>query len=292
MLRTPSACAPSSSDSRAIRFRSRVVVWTTHSRSTSCWIPKATDIAPIRTRAIAESLMLTMSTPDSRRSRAASSVRSIRMLRGGSISTDTTNRPSARARARRVGSGRPAPSGGASSGGEARRPDQDRRGALQRCGLRLRAPLVGGRDGVERGPHRRDVLRGRAAAAADDRRPGVEQAGHDAAEVGGLRGVDEAALGALRQAGVGHHRAGRLAIARRAELAEGVEARDRADPAVDADRVHARLAERDQRPRPASSRRRARGPRRTSSTRSRARRPRRAPRPPRAAGGGGRRRSR
>ena len=56
-------------------------------------MPNATAIAPIRTRAIAESLMLTRSTPASRRSRAASIVRSIRIERGGSISTETTNRP-------------------------------------------------------------------------------------------------------------------------------------------------------------------------------------------------------
>jgi hypothetical protein len=53
--------------------------------------PNATDRALIRTRAIAESDTLTTSTPASRRSRAASIVRSIRMLRGGSISTETTN---------------------------------------------------------------------------------------------------------------------------------------------------------------------------------------------------------
>ena len=96
MLRTPRAWAPSSSDSRAIRFRSRVVQWTRHSRSRSCWIPNATDRALIRTRAIAESETLTRSTPASRRSRAAAIVRSIRMLRGGSISTETTKRPAAR----------------------------------------------------------------------------------------------------------------------------------------------------------------------------------------------------
>ena len=63
MSRTPSACAPRSSDSSAIRFRSRVVTWTTHSRSRSCWMPNATAIAPMRTRAIALSLMFTASTP-------------------------------------------------------------------------------------------------------------------------------------------------------------------------------------------------------------------------------------
>src|SRR5665647_657125 len=75
MLRTPSAWAPSSSDSRAIKLRSRVVKWTRHSRSRSCWTPKATARAPMRTRAMALSLMLTTSTPASWSSRAASIVR-------------------------------------------------------------------------------------------------------------------------------------------------------------------------------------------------------------------------
>jgi hypothetical protein len=68
-------------------------------------MPNATDSALIRTRAIAESETLTRSTPESRRSRAASIVRSIRMLRGGSISTEITNRPAARRSARWVGGG-------------------------------------------------------------------------------------------------------------------------------------------------------------------------------------------
>ena len=103
MSRTPRACAPSSSDSRAMRLRSRVVTWTTHSRSRSCWIPNATASAPIRTRAMAESLMLTASTPAAWSRRAASIVRSMRTERGGSISTEMTKRRSARARARPVG---------------------------------------------------------------------------------------------------------------------------------------------------------------------------------------------
>ena len=109
MFRTPSAWAPRSSDSIAMRFRSRVVKWTRHSRSRSCWIPNATAIAPIRTRAIAESLMLTRSTPASRSSRAASIVRSIRIERGGSISTDTTKRPARSFASSWVGGG-PSPS--------------------------------------------------------------------------------------------------------------------------------------------------------------------------------------
>ena len=66
-------------------------------------MPNATAIAPIRTRAIAESLMLTRSTPAAWSSRAASIVRSIRIERGGSISTEMTNRRSWSARSRPVG---------------------------------------------------------------------------------------------------------------------------------------------------------------------------------------------
>ena len=66
-------------------------------------MPNATANAPIRTRAIAESETLTASTPASWRRRAASIVRSIRTDRGGSISTETTNRRAASSSARRVG---------------------------------------------------------------------------------------------------------------------------------------------------------------------------------------------
>ena len=53
-------------------------------------MPNATAIAPMRTRAMAESLILTRSTPADLRSRAASIVRSMRIDRGGSISTEIT----------------------------------------------------------------------------------------------------------------------------------------------------------------------------------------------------------
>ena len=68
-------------------------------------MPNATARQPMRTRAIALSLTFTRSTPASRSSRAASIVRSIRMERGGSISTETTNRPAASRSARPVGGG-------------------------------------------------------------------------------------------------------------------------------------------------------------------------------------------
>src|SRR5664280_3845129 len=63
-------------------------------------MPNATAIALIRTRPVAESLMLTKSTPASRSRRAASIVRSMRIDRGGSISTAITTEPSASFRAR------------------------------------------------------------------------------------------------------------------------------------------------------------------------------------------------
>ena len=246
MLRTPRAWAPSSSDSRAIRFRSRVVQWTRHSRSRSCWIPNATAIAPIRTRAIAESLTLTTSTPASRRSRAASIVRSIRTERGGSISTDTTNRPAARSgrqagRRRRVADARrvagplddrrPRPACEIPAGTpSARRP----RGRGRR-----RGPAPGrSLERVEDRAHRRDMGRRRAAAAADDPGPRVQQSRGHRREVVGARGVHEAALEALRQAGVRHDRARRGVRGGEAHRLERVEAGHRAGAAVDADGIH------------------------------------------------------
>ena len=178
MLRTPSACAPSSSDSSAIRFRSRVVQWTRHSRSRSCWIPNATANAPIRTLAIAELETLTASTPASWRRRAASIVRSIRTDRGGSISTDTTNRRAASSSASRVGGGAPAvPSRAARSASAARGCD----GAISRV---VAAAVHGpGADRVERRPHRGDVLGRRPAAPADDPCPGLDHPRRDLREV-------------------------------------------------------------------------------------------------------------
>ena len=239
MLRTPSAWAPSSSDSSAIRFRSRVVQWTRHSRSRSCWIPNATDRALIRTRAIAESETLTRSTPASRRSRAASIVRSIRMLRGGSISTETTNRPASSSSARRVGGG--------GRRRRRRRPFDERRprsqSATATCGRSAAVAADGGRTGrqdrVERGPHRGDVLGRRPAAATDDPGPGRQQPRRHRAEVLGAGGVDEAALEPLRQPGVRHDRARGLAIGRAAHRLERVEAGHRPGSAVDPDRVRA-----------------------------------------------------
>ena len=240
MLRTPSAWAPSSSDSSAIRFRSRVVQWTRHSRSRSCWIPNATDSALIRTRAIAESETLTTSTPASRRSRAASIVRSIRMLRGGSISTETTKRRAASSSASRVG-------GGASSAGVGRalarrgsapgRAVGDRRRASAAIAAASVAPAAA--SASERGPHRGDVLGRRAAAAADDPGAGGEHPRRHRPEVLRAGGVDEAALEPLRQPGVRHDRAGRIAVGRRGPSPPGRRGRRRPGPAVDPDHVGA-----------------------------------------------------
>ena len=112
--------------------------------------------------------MLTRSTPAAWSSRAASIVRSMRIERGGSISTEMTKRPSRRA----LGS---SPVGRRRLvRGRARRCADDRRCA----GCVRRAPRDGplprcasGRERVERRAHRGDVLRRRAAAAADDRAP-------------------------------------------------------------------------------------------------------------------------
>ena len=268
MLRTPSACAPSSSDSSAIRFRSRVVKWTRHSRSRSCWIPNATAIAPIRTRAIAESLMLTRSAPASRSSRAASIVRSMRTLRGGSISTEITKRPSASAYAEaRAARSSSIDRGRLGRRGRGASPRSRPTTSVARPRARAGAPRPACRARRARRASRRC---GRASCRSSRRRsarPASRSRGTIDAEVRRLGRVDELALEALRQAGVGHDRARRLAVLGRPEPRERVEAGQRPDAAVDADRVHARRGQRrDRRPR-ASCRRRARGPRRTSSTR-------------------------
>ena len=233
MLRTPRAWAPSSSDSSAIRLRSRVVVWTRHSRSRSCWMPKATARAPIRTRAMAESDTLTRSTPEDWRRRAASIVRSMRTLRGGSISTETTNRPAARAwPSREPRSGRSSPVGPASANavrGMAPETTEECWAAPAWLVLRRVSRLRRlDHAAVERGAHRRDVGRGRPAAATDDPGTGVEQPRDDRAEPRRLGRVHELPVEALGKAGVGHDRARRVTVARLAEALQRVEAGHRA----------------------------------------------------------------
>ena len=145
----------------------------------------------------------------------------MRTLRGGSISTETTNRPAASAwPSREPRSGRSTPGRGRLGERGARHGARDDRGVLGGGGPRSRAARVArlrrlDRAAVERGAHGRDVGRRRAAAAADDPRTGVEQPRHDRAEPGRLGRVHEPAVEALGQAGVGHDRARRVAVARR-----------------------------------------------------------------------------
>ncbi len=97
----------------------------------------------------------------------------------------------------------------------------DRAGAVEGVRASLRTAPVRGGDGPESVRHGCDVGGRRPATAADHRRPRVEQLPDDGPEVGGLRRVDEAALQALRQAGVGHHGPGRLALAGGARAGRG-----------------------------------------------------------------------
>ena len=192
--------------------------------------------------------MLTRSTPASRRSRAASIVRSIRIERGGSISTETTKRPSRSfgeelGRRRRLAGRRPAV-GGAASTNDGR----DRRGRRGRRGRAVasRPALAAGRAArVERGPHR-----GRCAPAScrssrrrsRPRRPA--SAATIAPKYSGPARVDELALDPLGQAGVRDDRAGRGRRRRAGPNAlERLEAGVRPGAAVDADHVDRRRLE-------------------------------------------------
>ena len=83
------------------------------------------------------------------------------------------------------------------------------------------------------------MVGGRAAAAADDRCAGAEHPGDDPPEVGGLGGIDEAALDPLGQPGIRHDRQARPRRARRAgHPIERLETAERTGPAVDSERVH------------------------------------------------------
>ena len=114
--------------------------------------------------------------------------------------------------------------------------------------------------------HRGDVLGRRAAAAAHDPGARGQDPRHHLAEVRGPGGVDELALDARRQPGVGHDRAARsLASPAHPDRARRGR-RLGPDAAVDPDDVDAGGDERPP-PRPrASCRRAARAPRRTSSS--------------------------
>ena len=137
------------------------------------------------------------------------------------------NRPPARVSARRVGG---------SSDVAAGRPtsvpaDGDCRGWPVARGCRR------GASHVERGPHRRDVLGRRAAAAAHDAGPGGQHPGGHRGQVLGRRRVDEPVGEALRQAGVGHDRARRPALQDAGHLLQRVDAALRSGAAVHADDI-------------------------------------------------------
>ena len=196
----------------------------------------------MRTRAMALSLMLTRSTPASWRRRAASIVRSMRTERGGSISTLIDEAavgeqlaPGGWAAAARVGAaaaarstmvarGAPAPSGGSAHG----------------------VPRAAPRDAPCQ-PARSMSSAWRMAAMCSGvvpqqpptiRAPGVQEARHRLGEVRRPGGVDELALDARRQAGVGHDRA-RRPVGSAPICVERVEADLGPDAAVDADGVDA-----------------------------------------------------
>jgi hypothetical protein len=197
-------------------------------------MPNATAIAPIRTRAIAESLMLTRSTPASRRSRRPRSCG-----RSGS-SAAGRSRPRRRTGPRERGRGAAAGGGGSSrlrGAVRGRRRELGRAGAVASRGACPDAASAGRR--IERGAHRRDVGRRRAAAAADDRAPARASAATIAPKYAGSGRVDELALDALGQAGVRQDRAGRLAV-RRAPNARAPRAAHAARAAVHADHVDRR----------------------------------------------------
>ena len=217
---------------------------------------KPTAMAPMRTRAMALSLMLTRSAPASRMSSADCSVRSMRTERGGSISTLMTKRPTLSAVARPVGGG------AATSSLKARRavgsrwwPDSTGTATRQCCRSRTQrrsrsrtpqrrrsrqagAPRRLTVQGLAHGGH---VLGRRAAAAAHDLRSGGQEARHLLGEVGGRGGPHELAADAAGQAGVGHDEQG-CPGRRSCHLLEHLDAGDGSGPAVDAQGVHPGLA--------------------------------------------------
>ena len=115
------------------------------------------------------------STPAAWSSRAASIVRSMRIERGGSISTEI-DEPAVRERPRQPGRAvaRSGPVVGVADGRRSRRAGPARSGRPRPRAASARRD----RSGVERRAHRGDVLRRRPAAATDDpRRPASTNAG-------------------------------------------------------------------------------------------------------------------
>ena len=170
--------------------------------------------------------MLMASTPRSAISRAPSMTFCVLMPRGGSISTLTTN--FLRSMPEQAGFGRRGRSGG---GGRRGLEDAHFGARRQALGRLARGKALA---------HGADVRRRRAAAAADQARAELQRARRELGEVFGRREVDVAALDELRQPGVRHRRDGRAARGGH-HLLEHLEARLRADAAVDAHHVGARL---------------------------------------------------
>ena len=181
-----------------MRFRSRVVQWTRHSRSRSCWIPNATARALIRTRAIAESEMLTTSTPGV----AQESGRLDRPLDPDAprrVDLDRHDEAAGGEQLGQAGRWRCLPGGREAAcrfrdgcprwtAGDLRRGAGG--GSGQWRGLGANAPGVLA-DGVESRPHRRRVRRRRAAAATDDAGAGGQHPRRDGPEVVRAGGVEK-----------------------------------------------------------------------------------------------------
>ena len=200
--------------------------------------------------------MLTTSTPAAWSSRAASMVRSMRTDRGGSISTQMTNRPSASARARPRGRRRRL-----EAGRRAGRCDGRRR--RWRSGRRSAAAIAARGGSVAARQPRVERLRASRAMCSGVvpqqppmiARPGGQRCGAPSRRSSRAGGVDELALDPRRQPGVGHDRRGAGAGAHRGQR---VEAALRARAAVDADASTSGGGERAAAASPASCRRAAR----------------------------------
>ena len=118
-----------------------------------------------------------------------------------------------------------------------------RRRRLDHLHLGARRQAFGRCPGGESFAHGADVRGRGAAAAADDAHAELERARREFPEVLGAREVDVAAFDELRQPGVRHHGHRRVA-GRLHHLLQHLEARLRADAAVDAHHVRAGRAQR------------------------------------------------
>ena len=176
-------------------------------------------------RAMGLSPTFRQSTPASFSSAAPSRIGRKFRPRDGSTSTVTTKRPAASFSRSVDGSGPDAGSRSMTIG----------RGPRGRRGGRCRG-LAG-----QRLVHRGDVLGRRAAAAADDRRPGLDESHRVLAERLRRAGIDYRLLADLRLAGVRLCR--KLRRLRGRELLDDVQRELRARHAVDADDVRAQIAQ-------------------------------------------------